>query len=106
MTRDNFSVRRAEANKALLSSLGIVALLAVVFWGYRIMTAEKAAPVVPTADPVSFYCYDCKKTFELPPDQAASMVADPNTNRYVCNLCKKNSAVRGFGPSARMPGQP
>ncbi|MCC6357278.1 MAG: hypothetical protein IT450_00925 [Phycisphaerales bacterium] len=104
MSRKISWTRRAEANKSLLITLGVVAFMAVGFWGYRIMTGEKPAPAVASSDPVSFYCYDCKKTFEVAPDQAAGMQAVDG--KFECPTCKKRNAIKGYGPSARMPQNP
>ncbi len=104
MSRKMLRFRRAETNKSLLIALGVVAVLAIGFWGYRMMTSEKPAPVVASGEPVSFYCYECKKAFEVAPDQAAGMqMVD---GKFECPTCKKRNAIKGFGPSSRMPQNP
>lgn len=98
--------RRAETNKTLLVVLSIVIVVAAGFWGFRFMSADKPKPVEPTGAPVSFYCYDCQKTFEVPEGSASQVKLDVEKNRYECSICKKMSAVKGYGPSLRSPANP
>lgn len=95
-------LRRAETNKSMLIVLGVVAVLALGFWGYRMMTSEAPPPVTATGEPVTYYCYECKKTFEVPADQVSGMKPSAEGN-YQCSICKKMTAKPGFGPSSRMP---
>lgn len=92
--------RRGETNKSLLIILGLVVVIAAGFWGYKLMSTEKP-PVVVNTEPVTFYCDACKKTFEVPVGEAAQMKIDTSTNMYECRLCKKVTAVKGFGPNPR-----
>ena len=103
MSRSSVWLRRAEMNKSLLVVLGVVALLAVGFWGYQFMSGEKPSPVVVSADPSSYYCPDCKKAFEVP--AGAANTPKQENGKYECPNCKKMTASPGFGPNPRR-GQP
>lgn len=100
MNRKMMRFRRAETNKALMIALGVVAVLAVAFWGYRMMTEEQAPPVQPIGVPATFYCTDCKKTFEVPEAEVGGLKAVEGM--YECRICKKMTASPGFGPNPRM----
>lgn len=93
--------RRGETNKTLMIFLAVALVIAGGFWGYKLVTTEKA-PVVVNTEPVTFYCDNCKKTFEVPADEAAKMKIDKATNKYECKICKKMTAEKGFGPNPRM----
>lgn len=89
--------RRAAVNKGALIALGIVAVLAVGFWGFKLSTAGDGNPA-PTsaaerdAQQWMMQCEACGHTF--PMSQGAYREAKRNErSRLECPKCKKFAVV-------------
>lgn len=83
--------RRAASNGGLLILLGVLAVAAIGFWGYRWMSAPK--PQLAKDDQVQYpkICTACKYEFGVPKSQATTWPqADSG---YECPKCKKMTGI-------------
>lgn len=85
-------LRRAEASKGLLVALAVVAVAAVGFWSWKLLSKDKAEKNANAAErEYTYACSECKATGTMKYSQTKT-VPQNDEGQYQCPKCGKFKA--------------